>query len=449
MNAHHRFTMRRHRPTVLPRRSAMTLVEMLVATAVTLIMMAAIAQLFGTLGQGVNGTRSLTEIDDRMRAVAFRLRSDLEGGTAPVYESPPLSPDRNMGYFETIEGPMTDRSILDVPYVDGANDDRLRGDVDDALLLTTRSPTALFSGRSGGQGIQSPLAEVVWYCRPTANTEDPALYTLYRRQRLVMAHPGTVPFIDPVSPNAVAFTTWADLHAVTDIACRIHDGFAIPNTLGDLTKRENRFCRDAQFPYRFLPDKIDADGRRILTFDEAHPRYGEDVVLTNVIAFDVRVLDSAPVQTVGSYLIFPGDVAYDPAKAGGSFTAPVDLAWGDPGGNPIAIGSAFPPGGTMPFRTAGMTVRNGAGNLLGPATYCTWSTHYEYNGIDDDGLNGVDQGTNGQDDNLNELIDETGEAETSPPYPVPLRGMEIRMRCYEPSSRQVRQVTIRHTFAPQ
>jgi hypothetical protein len=444
--------MRWHHPTVVSRRAAMTLVEMLVATAVTLIMMAAIAQLFGTLGQGVNGTRSLTEIDDRMRAVAFRLRSDLEGGTAPVYELPPLSPERNMGYFEIIEGPMTDRSILDVPYVDGSNDDRLRGDVDDALLLTTRATTALFSGRSGGQGIQSPLAEVIWYCRPTANTEDPALYTLYRRQRLVMAHPGTVPFIDPGSPNAVAFTTWADLHAVTDIACRIQEGFAIPNTLGDLTKRENRFCRDTEFPYRFLPDKIDTDGRPILTFDEAHPRYGEDVVLTNVIAFDVRVFDSAPVQTVGTYLIFPGDAGFDPAKAGGSFTVPVDLAWGNPGGNPVEIGEAFPPDGIRPFRTAGVTVRNGPPqNLLGvgSATYCTWSTHYEYNGIDDDGRDGIDQGTNGKDDNKNNLIDEQGEAETSPPYPVPLRGIEIRIRCYEPSSRQVRQVTIRHTLVPQ
>ena len=104
----------------------------------------------------------------------------------------------------------------------------------------------------------------------------------------------------------------------------------------------------------------------------------------------------------------------------------------------------------MPFRTAGVTVRNGVnGNLLGSATYCTWSTHYEYNGIDDDGIDGVDQGTNGTNDNENDLIDEVSEAETSPPYPVPLRGMEVRIRCYEPSSRQVRQVTIRHTFVPQ
>jgi curli biogenesis system outer membrane secretion channel CsgG len=65
----------------------------------------------------------------------------------------------------------------------------------------------------------------------------------------------------------------------------------------------------------------------------------------------------------------------------------------------------------------------------------------------------VDQGTDGFDNkpnNLvaNNLVDDALERETSPPYPVPLRGIEIRIRCYEPSSRQVRQVTVRHTFVP-
>ncbi|TSA02782.1 MAG: hypothetical protein D4R77_12130, partial [Planctomycetaceae bacterium] len=60
----------------------------------------------------------------------------------------------------------------------------------------------------------------------------------------------------------------------------------------------------------------------------------------------------------------------------------------------------------------------------------------------------VDQGTDGFDNNSNNLVDEAAERETSPPYPVPLRGIEIRIRCYEPSSRQVRQVTVRHTFVP-
>jgi len=438
-------------------RRGMTLVEMLVATAVTLIMMAAIAQLFGTLGQGVNGTRSLIEIDDRMRAVAYRLRADLQGVTAPVHESPPLRPDRNMGYFELIEGPITDRSAID-NFIEGEDDNRLVGDWDDILLFTTRSPADLFSGRTGGRPIQSPLAEVVWYCRPTPGTIDPVMYTLYRRQRLVMAHPGAPPFIDPASPNAVPFTTWGELHTLTDIACRIQGGYAIPNTLGELTKRENRFCRGDMFPYRFLRDKVDVDGNFILTFTETHPRYGEDVILTNVIAFDVRVQDRARIQAVGPYLIGPGDVGYGGVGAVNAINglpAFIDLGWNG-SSSPVAIGAAFPPsGGPAASRglwSAGVAVRNGPPpplNLMGPATYDTWSTHYEYNSIDDDGDNIVDQGTDGIDNPPeNGLIDEPEEAETSPPYPVPLTGIEVRIRCYEPSSRQVRQVTVRHTFVP-
>ena len=94
-------------------------------------------------------------------------------------------------------------------------------------------------------------------------------------------------------------------------------------------------------------------------------------------------------------------------------------------------------------------------------TWDTWSTHYESNGVDDDGVYGADQGSDGFDtdgdgyideteDDLNDVRDrlKTSELETSPPYPYPLRGIEIRIRCYELSSRQVRQVTVRHTFVP-
>jgi hypothetical protein len=83
----------------------------------------------------------------------------------------------------------------------------------------------------------------------------------------------------------------------------------------------------------------------------------------------------------------------------------------------------------------------------GFATFDTWSQGYEYytpgadastynragNGFDDDGANGVDD--------PNERI-------SSPPYPVPLRGLQIKIRVYEPSTRQVRQITISETFVP-
>jgi hypothetical protein len=82
--------------------------------------------------------------------------------------------------------------------------------------------------------------------------------------------------------------------------------------------------------------------------------------------------------------------------------------------------------------------------------------------VDQDNNGVIDQGTNGIDDNSDGIVDnglmdlngdgdfedagESGELETTVPYPFPLRGIEVRLRCYDPSSRQVRQVTIRHTF---
>ncbi len=85
-------------------------------------------------------------------------------------------------------------------------------------------------------------------------------------------------------------------------------------------------------------------------------------------------------------------------------------------------------------------------SAAGITCFCTWSTSYELNGLDDDGDNVVDSGTNRADDNGNGLVDEALEFETSPPYPVPLRGIEVRLRCYDPVSKQVRQITIRQAF---
>ncbi len=69
-------------------RVGMTLVEMLVATTCTLILMGAIAQVFGAFGTAVSDSRSMIELDNRMRTVSWRLRNDLAGATARTL--PPL-----------------------------------------------------------------------------------------------------------------------------------------------------------------------------------------------------------------------------------------------------------------------------------------------------------------------------------------------------------------------
>jgi hypothetical protein len=399
-------------PSIAPRRG-LTLVEMLVALTLTLLMMAAVAQIFGMMGQGVNGSRSMAELNDRMRATAYRLRQDLAGIT--VAPDPPVRPEINSGYLEIIEGRDSDL----VTYASGSlfrkdggsaepyrtamdSDDRLVGDVDDVILFTTRSSAEQFTGvasQARGSHARSPFAEVIWFCRPTANTADPRTFTLHRRQRLIAAHPGVPGFSDSPVPNTLPFTTWRELANLTDVSCRVQGDYAIPNCLGDLTRRENRFLHAAAFPHEFNSASVD------LTFDRSSPRFGEDILLTNVIAFDVRVWDEdAPVQFVNSggnseVALVPGDSGYG-LGTDGSFGAFVDL------GNNLVAGPSTVLSSAMDSRSR-----------LTRTTYCTWSTHYTQ----------VNPGT-------------------APPYASSLRGLEIKLRCYEPSSKQVRQMTIRHSF---
>lgn len=104
--------------------------------------------------------------------------------------------------------------------------------------------------------------------------------------------------------------------------------------------------------------------------------------------------------------------------------------------------------------------------------YDTWSFHYENNGLNEDGdfdVTGapqIDEGTNGFDDrdptlagdplridNNNDVAllgpDDPGERETSPPYPEPLRAVQVSLRVYEPDSKQIREVTVRQHFVPE
>ena len=86
-------------------RRGMTLIEMLVATTCTLILMGAIAQVFGAFGTAVSDSRSMIELDAQLRSVAWRLRNDLSGATARTL--PPLEVEAGEGYFEVILGLIT------------------------------------------------------------------------------------------------------------------------------------------------------------------------------------------------------------------------------------------------------------------------------------------------------------------------------------------------------
>ncbi|MEX2171446.1 MAG: type II secretion system protein [Pirellulales bacterium] len=227
-------------------------------------------------------------------------------------------------------------------------------------------------------------------------------------------------------------------------------------------------------------------------------RRGEDVMLSDALAFDVRVYDpgapllglgpnpSASNQNISDVVVEPGDAGWstflqlsanqpnDVAVYG--YGAYVDLgylglhnAWKSP---PSAVN--MPALSVAPQFSIAPRTRSKL-NLLGQLppyyyepyrVYDTWSFHYENNGLDEDGDGLIDEATNGF-DNPGEYIldpsanppttvidtrhgvDDPGERETAPPYDVPLRGMQVRLRAYERDSRQVREVGVKQHFVPE
>ncbi len=83
-------------------RRAVTLIEMLVAIAVSLIVMYAVITIFDRLNDGMNRSRATIEQAGELRNVAQRLQQDLDGRTASTL--PWTGPDAGDGYFEYIEG---------------------------------------------------------------------------------------------------------------------------------------------------------------------------------------------------------------------------------------------------------------------------------------------------------------------------------------------------------
>ena len=426
-------------------RCGMTLTEMLVATTMTLVIMGVVVQLFGMVGNGVSASPASLRMSSELRSVAHTLRTDLNGMTAETV--PPVKVDSDSGYLEIIEGIGTDSSL---------GFTQLTGDIDDVLMFTTKSMGKPFVGKLGTAGdlIESPYAEVAWYCEPATNqpiaidsngdgTKDSSLlYNLHRRQLLVMDYVGAGSFHGTNSINGSMPTPLPTAYADNDLSLRRVPGTSrlLPNGLSDLTKRENRFLHNftgvvsaGAFPYNNVMTNLPANGSL------SGNRLGEDIVLSNVLAFDVRVFDpSAEVlnNATAGVAVVPGDPGYNISA---SFSPPVEGAYVDLGhGEAAGFFAAVSPQVGYKSDNSQRLAR----------TYDTWSDHYEFNGIDEDSRYDVDQKNNMIDDDSNGIIDDTNELETSPPYPVPLRGLEVRIRIYDTSTRQVRQVTVQHTFVP-
>jgi type II secretory pathway component PulJ len=552
-------------------RHGYTLIEVLVATTLSLMILGGVIHLFSKVGASITESRSILESAERLRGAQTRMQLDLEGLT--VLPLPPRRPDDGVGCLEIFEGPMmqanlgvnnntpgaylADFSVNPPRYspnpgnaninvipepvdTDKANArDTSVGDVDDILFLTTRSSGKPFTGRFGGSAVESNVAEVAWFVRGN---------TLYRRQLLV------APNLFNTSPSPPQLFAWTNLasipagmtlinppaagfYAYNDISVRTinvaGNPYVVPNSLSDLTRRECRYghpgggnydarawsylglptakeTSDPQFVagvwdtsrvagtplptvmgdfYANHPDLTNTiAGASFPKFDYWTPNpsarltdseiiknpttppvtyqgstVADDVILTNVIGFDVKVWDPGfPIlqdtttgQITSGQILKPGDENFilpgTTGTKGYSSTLPyviigfggyVDLGY-YPLYNPAGWDAVHNPNNIpVPqpnFSGYGRPPLTGSGTW--PRVYDTWCNTYDVFATGAPTRNGFDDGNVG-------IVDNDSEPAYFAPYPAPMRGIQVKIRIFEPDSRQVREVTIEQDFLP-
>jgi len=165
----------------------------------------------------------------------------------------------------------------------------------------------------------------------------------------------------------------------------------------------------------------------------------DDVILTNVLAFDVQVWDpGAPLfatTTSPVMVLEQRDVGFKTliGNTPAAFGSYVDL------GPYLAT---YTPASGNPKPLFNKTVDSGSGLSAPPYRYDTWSTSIA-------SAAGNFNGSDGLDNNGDGVVDDAAEGASGaiPPYTAPLRGVRITIRVYEPSSQQVREVTVVQDFS--
>lgn len=428
-----------------------TLVEVLIAVVLTLIIILAMVRLFKSTGDSISLGRAKMDMHNQIRVVTETLRRDLQNAT----HLPNPRPGTSEGYFEIVEGPEFDgeHATGDVSFL---------GDHDDMLAMTVKSNGEPFRGRYNGTWVESYQAEVVWWVRHDDVDGDPeASYDeslrLYRRVMLIR------PDLAVLATNS---TDIISFHRDNDISARVGTTVINPgdppvpaiiaNTLQDLADRKNRFAHD----YTLFPHVMD-ESSALLT-PMLGDFKGQDLMLDNCVAFDVKVFD-------------PTAEVFVPSRVGLEIGQVVD--WDDPGFGSVITNASTSPGsqpnaypqngayvnlGYDPTDATGLSNARWFAGLPynnnysfglpdpwnGSRVFCSWFEGYESDGDDQDGNLLLDQGVDGIDNNNDGVIDDNLERETRPPYAYPVRSLEVRVRMIEKKSNLVLQQTVRESFVP-
>lgn len=436
-------------------RFGFTLVEVLIAVVLTLVLLGLMIRAFSISGGEVSKGRAILETAGQLRATSELLRKDLAGMTVTMT---PNSLGTVNGYFEYIEGTFRDDTV----HVESIGPDDARGtaddvidisgafgDVDDILMFTARSEDTPFRGRFRGQTIESNYAEIIWWTVLNDVNGDGEFtskdnVTLHRRVLLIRPD---------INPADTGLTNFGEFQQFNDLSIRLESGAIRSNGLHDLANRANRFARvqsdDAGVtwfvrPFPHEPNYAAFQGSETFVISKTtllgnpNNSAGEDIMLKSIAAFDVKAFDpEVEVQQSndGRVALLPSDNGYGINTAIVGHGGYVDLNYGL--GNGLFTG------------VPSLPVPNDTTILWTNSAYCTWSNHYESNGIDDDGDTIADEGTNGLDDDGANGPDDINERETRPPYPYPLRGIQVTIRIIEPTNKIVRQTSVITNFVPE
>jgi type II secretory pathway pseudopilin PulG len=178
------------------RATGFTLLEILIATTITMLMLLALTEGFKRISDSMTEGRARLDMGGRLRGVTAILRSDLQGLT--LRPQPPSGVLGGSGYLKYYDGPLNDFSAtlydpnnnLASPSTGEQIPSSRFGDVDDILMFTARATGEWFRGRvpralivAGGGGtptaadwnttviIASQYAEIVYFMLPVPATD--------------------------------------------------------------------------------------------------------------------------------------------------------------------------------------------------------------------------------------------------------------------------------------
>lgn len=425
-------------------RGGFTIIELLVAAAVSILLMVIITEAFK---RGIDMFRSMRAqgvMMERLRTAATTLRDDLaahhlpeNNGQLPYVgeftnlESPPWVPPQD-GFFRVYQGPMGfDAAGVRIPFlVEGTDRDNMlftratthilqmsvmrKGTSPDNMFRTAE--IGLLGGPPASQYIDPPAygetgvfssrwAEVSYFLYPNGDTANGTqLYNLYRRQQLLIPSSNVAPAMAKAMPTTdmIPATT-----ANPEISTRYTAAGNFYNDTHFVTQPRYRFGmqplvtlatdpRAAGFPIVMPvpnnPAPTPFDLHAYPPIGSATLQAGDDIILADVISFEIKAM-YAPITTVT-----PID---DPPQA--TYSLP---------GIGTVVNSDYP------FDYLPQTKRNTAFFNNGIRVFDTWSSNDIY---------------------------ATWDQAPSPvaiPLRIKLKAVLIRVRIWDAKSEQTRQVTI-------